>query len=69
MNHTINEKWIRLGGKVAVPFNIEEGDDVVVTFSLHDQTHQTIFNSVKEEFPFNQDGTRDKVSVLKSLTE
>jgi hypothetical protein len=69
VEYTINERWIKVSGKLPVPFNVEEDDEIICTLSLGSESHQYILNACKEEFPFNQDGSRDKVSVLKSLNE
>jgi len=69
MDYQINERWIKVSGKIPVPFNIEEGQDITCRISLGDNSEVYFLNAVKEEFPFNQDGTRDKVSVLQSLRQ
>jgi hypothetical protein len=69
---TINEKFIVFAGgksggsqRIPVPFEIEENEDLVVTI----KDYPVVFNCVKREEYDNQDGTWNRVYILKSPLE
>ena len=58
MEKTINEKLIKFSGKAAINFPVEIDDDVEVIVSG---------SCVKSEMLSNQDGSYDRVCVIKIL--
>lgn len=65
MEPTINERFVRLTSTVPFPEDITYGDDV----SVEIKGRSYIFNCVKIEGKDNQDGTIDRVFILKSIAE
>ena len=61
----INERYIKLSSKISYPTDIALGEDITVTIGS-----QTFYgNCVKHETLDNQDGSVNKVFILKSLSE
>jgi len=65
MEPTINERFVRLTSTVPFPEDITYGDDIAVEI----KGRSYIFNCVKIEGKDNQDGTIDRVFILKSVSE
>jgi len=65
MEPTINERFVKLSSRVPFPEDIALGDDI----SVEIKGRSFIFNCVKQESLDNQDGTIDRVFILKSVSE
>lgn len=65
MDKLINERFVKLSGRVPFPVGLNLGDDVTVTIS----GHSYIANVVKVEEFDGQDGTKDVAYVLKTTLE
>lgn len=65
MTKSINEKWVKLSGRVPFAETIDLGDDVAVTI----KGRSYIANCVKVEELDQQDGTKDVVYNLKTTLE
>jgi len=65
MDKTINERFIKLSSRLPFPENIQLGDDLTLTV----KGQNYILNCVKSEDYDKQDGTFDRVFVLKHLGE
>jgi hypothetical protein len=65
MEPTINERFVKLSSRVPFPEDIALGDDISVDI----KGRSFIFNCVKTEELDNQDGSIDKVFILKSTVE
>jgi hypothetical protein len=65
MDPTVNERFVKLSSRVPFPEDINLGDDISVDI----KGRSFIFNCVKTEELDNQDGSIDKVFILKSTVE
>jgi hypothetical protein len=65
MEPTINERFVKLSSRVPFPEDINFGDDIAVTI----KGRSYIFNCVKIQGQDNQDGSIDKILILKSTLE
>ena len=61
----INERFVKLSGRIPFPEEIKLGDDITVTV----KGRSFIANCVKVEELDRQDGTKDVVYVLKTTLE
>jgi len=61
----INERFVKISSRIPYPTDIELGADVDVIIG----GHNFIANCVKQEDMDNQDGTINRVYVLKFLSE
>lgn len=62
---TINERFIKLSSRVPFPEDINLGDDVRVTINGREYTYNCVSTQDKDL----QDGTIDRIYILKSLVE
>ena len=65
MEKTINEKLLKISSRFPYPEEIELGEDLTVTINKK----QYIFNCVSTQDKDNQDGTIDRIYILKTLVE
>jgi hypothetical protein len=69
MDKPINERWITISGKIPVPFDIKQDDDVTLVVEYNGVKKHYIVNAVSYKLNSNQDGTDDKITTLKSTLE
>jgi len=62
---TLNEQFIRISSRLPLPKEVELGQDLVMTI----EGQAFVLCCVKQEVFDKQDGTFDKVSILKSTAE
>ena len=65
MEQSVNERFVKLSGRVPFPDAISLGDDITVTV----KGRSYLANCVKVEELDLQDGTKDVVYVLKTTLE
>jgi hypothetical protein len=65
MDKIINERFVKLSSRLPFPEDIQLGDDINLTF----KGQNYVLNCVKSEDYDKQDGTIDRVFVLKYLGE
>jgi hypothetical protein len=66
---TINERFVKLSSRVPFPEDIKLGQDIQVTIGGETQLSHYLFNCTKTEDLDNQDGTINRIYILKSLIE
>ena len=62
---TINERFVKLSSRVPYKMDIALGEDIKVTIGAQDY----LFNCVSTQDKDLQDGTIDRIYILKSLVE